>query len=74
MAAEHAKPLRPDLQHVPGEHRQQAGRPAEQHREQVKGDGPEHQLVAPNVPQPFSDLGGPRPARLDRRLGRPPGS
>ena len=54
------KPLRADLEHVPGEHREQAGRSAEQHGEQVEGDGSEHQLVPPQITRALP--GSERPA------------
>ena len=44
-----------DVEHVSGEHGQQGRRAAEQDGEQVQRDGAEHDLVGPDVVDPFPD-------------------
>ena len=51
----HPEAVRPDVQHVAGEHRQQAHDAAEQHRHQVDRDRAQHKLVAPDVGEPAED-------------------
>ena len=65
-AAQQAEASRPDMQDVLGEHRQQGGRAAQQHREQIQGDRAEHQPVAAHIGEAVEHLhpGIARRARL----------
>jgi hypothetical protein len=64
--AQDAEALGADMQHVAGEHRQQGGGPAQQHREQVERDRAEDDLVAPDIGQALLDQ---RDARAGLRSG-----
>ena len=55
------------MQHVPREHRQKRGRPAQEDGEQVERNGPEHDLVAPDIDQPLLDQVHPLAALIVRR-------